>query len=106
MQIHQFYQEYLRLTNEVLPQMASQQCLPVRFNHCFQRIILDTLFEDCWYNHLDRTSKIPAYRQLSEDQLVQAVTIARSMVDSSQTVNRLNRQSLVYRGKIHAKKRN
>ncbi|MEM6842117.1 MAG: hypothetical protein AAF632_07810 [Bacteroidota bacterium] len=106
MQIHQFYQEYLRLTNEVLPQMASQQRLPIRFNHCFQRIILDMLFQDCWYNHLDRTSKIPAYRQLSEDQLVQAVTIARSMVDSSQTVNRLNRQSLVYRGKIHAKKRN
>ncbi|MEM8968374.1 MAG: hypothetical protein AAGE93_18285 [Bacteroidota bacterium] len=104
MQTHELHQEYLRLTNKVLPQMASEQCLPIRFNHCFQRVILDTLFQDCWYNHLDRNSKLPAYRQLSEDQLKQAIAIAQSMIDSSQTGNQLNWQSLVYREKSNHSK--
>ena len=92
-------QQYLHLTNQVMPAVATQRGWPVHRNHCFQRIILDTLFHDCWYHHLDRTSRIPAYRQLSQEQLVQALAIAQQMLDSTTRVEQLNQQSLRYRGK-------
>ena len=99
MTLQEQQQQYLHLTNYVMPQVARQQHWPVRLNHCFQRIILDALFHDCWYQHLDRTSRIPAYRQLSEAQLTRALTIAQHMLDSSETVRQLNQQSLMYRNK-------
>ena len=92
-------QRYLHLTNEVMPEMAKKQHWSVHFNHCFQRIILDTLFEDCWYRHLDRSRRTPAYRQLTEAQLDQAIAIGERMLASSEEVKWLNQQSLAYRGK-------
>ena len=92
-------QQYLHLTNQVMPEVAREQYWPVRLNHCFQRIILDILFQDCWYHHLNRTSRIPAYRQLTNNQLAQALTIARQMIDSPAIVRQLNQQSLAYRNK-------
>ena len=92
-------QQYMHLTNRVMPEVARQQHWPVRLNHCFQRIILDALFQDCWYHHLDRASRIPAYRQLSESQLKEALAIAQRMLESPETVRQLNQQSLVYRNK-------
>ncbi len=90
----------MHLTNEAMPGVAKEQHWPVRFNHCFQRIILDALFEDCWYNHLNRSSRTPAYRQLTEDQLTYAIAIGEEMISSPEVVKRLNRQSLIYRGKL------
>ena len=92
-------QHYLHLTNEVMPEVARAQHWPVHFNHCFQRIILDTLFEDCWYHHLERSGRVPAYRQLTEAQLDQAIAISERMLTSPEEVERLNQQSLAYRGK-------
>lgn len=97
--MHQLQQQYLRLTNEVMPEVSRQQHWPVHLNHCFQRIILDTLFQDCWYHHLDRTRRVPAYRQLSQEQLERALAIGEQMLTSSEVVRHLNRQSLRYRGK-------
>jgi len=93
-------QEYLDLTNRILPKKAKEQHLAIRFNHCFQRIILDTLFQGCWYNHLNRSSRIPAYQQLNEDQLSRAIAIADQMIEDPQIVEELNRRSLQYRGKL------
>lgn len=50
-------EEYKHLTNDVLPAEARKHTgtatrWPIRLNHCFQRIILDNLFQDVWYPHL------------------------------------------------------
>ena len=89
---------YLCLINEQLPQKAKQVSMPVRFNHCFARIVLDNLFEGCWYDHLSR--KLPAYKQLNEEQLMKAITIAEEMLFDPKTVNQLNQNSLRWRGKL------
>ncbi|MEM6753420.1 MAG: hypothetical protein AAF630_10665 [Cyanobacteria bacterium P01_C01_bin.38] len=73
--IEELRQEYLRLTNEVLPNIAKQRKFPVRFNHCFQRIILDNIFGCCWYDALDK-SKGAAYQQLNATQLEKAISLA------------------------------
>ena len=58
--------EYRRLINDVLP---SEIQSPIRFNHCFARVVLDWLFGDIWYDHVDR----PAYRHLTAEQLARCV---------------------------------
>lgn len=55
----QLRNQYLELTNRVLPGLASSRKFPVRYNHCFQRIIIDNLFGRCWYEVLER-KRIPA----------------------------------------------
>lgn len=100
MSTQELQEKYLDLTNQVMPQLAREKEWPVRFNHCFQRIILDTLFQDCWYRHLNRTSSAPAYKQLSSHQLQQALVIAQDMIDSPEKVKELNHQSLKYRQKL------
>ena len=89
--------EYLGLINDRLPELAKREPMPVRFNHCFARIVLDNLFEDCWYNHLSR--KQPAYKQLSAGQLEKAIAIAQSMLDTPDLAHSLNNNSLRWRGK-------
>ena len=87
--------EYIRLVNDVLPQTFTQ---PVRFNHCFARIVLDWLFQDVWYNHLNR--KIPAYQQLSDRQLLAAVQRMQLWVQQPNVLHADNQASLRYRKKI------
>ena len=89
--------KYLDLINDRLPELAKRVSMPVRFNHCFARIVLDNLFEDCWYNHLSR--KQPAYKQLSVEQLKKAIAIAQSMIDDPDLTQSLNNNSLRWRGK-------
>ncbi|MEO0769659.1 MAG: hypothetical protein AAFY72_09525 [Cyanobacteria bacterium J06649_4] len=91
-------QQYLALINEQLPEKAKHTNMPVRFNHCFGRIVLDNLFQDCWYNHLSR--KQAAYKQLNELQLRQAIALATEMLHDPQTAIELNHKSLVWRNKI------
>ncbi|MEM7577445.1 MAG: hypothetical protein AAF328_08220 [Planctomycetota bacterium] len=63
------------------------------------RMILDALFEDCWYKYLDR--RLRAYKQLDTEQLKRAVALAERLLDEGQpTVTQLNQQSLRWRGKI------
>lgn len=90
-------EQYLDLVNHQLPAKAQQTAMPVRFNHCFARIVLDNLFGDCWYRHLSRQQ--PAYKQLDEAQLKQAIALAQSMLRSPKTAELLNQNSLRWRGK-------
>lgn len=90
-------EQYLDLINYQLPAKAQQTGMRVRFNHCFARIVLDNLFGDCWYHHLSRQQ--PAYKQLDEAQLKQAIALAQSMLRSQQTAVLLNQNSLRWRGK-------
>ena len=88
---------YLYLTDEVLPSIAKSKEFPVRKNHCFWRIILDNLFQCCWYQAIGKKG-IPAYMRLSEEQLQQAIDLAEGMVSGSRDyVRQLNQNSLDWR---------
>ena len=84
--------EYKRLINITLPQTFAQ---PVRFNHCFARIVLDWLFADCWYHHLN--PKAPAYSQLNETQLKSAVERMNAWLQNPSLLIADNNASLQYR---------
>lgn len=97
--LEQLRQQYIWLTTIVLPQLATQRNFPVNQDHCFQRIILDNLLGCCWYDVLDRNQG-PAYRQLSEGQLREAIALAHSVVQlSDDYLHQLNHSSLAWRGK-------
>ena len=88
---------YMHLTKEVLPSMArsDQTNWPVREDHCFQRIVLDTICGGVWYEHLSR----PAYKHLSEDQAQRAVALCKAIIDNEVDLGQLNHQSLIWRKK-------
>ena len=95
--ISQLREQYLELINHQLPEKAKQVTMPVRFNHCFARIVLDNLFQDCWYNHLSK--KQPAYKQLNAEQIRTAITIAHTMLNNPESAIAFNQNSLKWRGK-------
>jgi len=88
---------YMILTKEVMPDLArtSHAHWPVRNDHCFQRIVLDTVCGGTWYDHIAR----PAYKHLTREQAVQAVTLCDRIIAGEADLAALNRASLVWRGK-------
>jgi hypothetical protein len=111
-------EEYKHLTNGVLPAEARKHTgtasrWPIRLNHCFQRVILDNLFQDVWYPHLsidgEDGSKPPkggAMHRLRIDQLVGALEIGRQMRQGGAPIVReLNERSLAWRGKQRRRRR-
>lgn len=100
-EIEELRAQYLELINRELPQQAKQRDFPVRFNHCFARIILDNLFQCCWYEKLDRQQGA-AYKQLSPSELQKAIALANKIVTSPDSYLReLNQNSLRWRGKLN-----
>ncbi|MBW4662567.1 MAG: hypothetical protein KME15_28315 [Drouetiella hepatica Uher 2000/2452] len=99
-QLAQRRDRYLELTNHILPQLAHQRQFPVRNNHCFQRIVLDNLFGQCWYTVLQR-GKEAAYKQLTEAQLESAIALAEAIIARpDEYIYQLNQNSLRWRGKV------
>jgi len=97
--LSQLKQQYLDLTSKVLPKLAKSRKFPVRQNHCFQRIVLDNLFGRCWYEALER-GRIPAYQQLTEEQLERAIALAHAIINQPDSyLWQLNQNSLKWRGK-------
>ncbi len=91
-------EEYLAYTKKILPNLAQQHHWVVYYDHCFQRIILDTLFGACWY---DNVPKRPVYKQLSEEQSQQAINIARDIErNGDEYLRQLNTRSLQWRNKL------
>lgn len=90
---------YLDLTRKELPAAATEAGdWPIRFDHCFMRIVLDHVFEGCWYEHLNRRQR--AYKQLDEAQLSAAVGHGEAMLRGGKAVvEEMNRRSLAWRGK-------
>jgi hypothetical protein len=88
---------YLHLTKKVLPKLArgDEQNWPVREDHCFQRIVLDTICGGVWYEHLGR----PAYKHLTNDQARRAVKFCQDIAEGRADLDQLNQQSLAWRGK-------
>ena len=100
MNIEALRSQYIELINQKLPQEAKQRDFPVRFNHCFARIILDNLFQCCWYEAIDR-KKGAAYKQLSQEELTKAIALAEEIINSPDSyIQELNQNSLRWRGKL------
>ncbi|MGB3723761.1 MAG: GCN5-related N-acetyltransferase [Pacificimonas sp.] len=87
-------QEWLRLTRDVLPELATTRGWPIRFDHCFQRVLLDQVFGGVWYGHV---SGRPAYRHLNDDDLRRALLLAGDIASGRADLAGLNRQSLSWR---------
>ena len=90
-------EQYLHLTRTVMPALAqtSKRHWPVQNDHCFQRIVLDTICGGVWYNHIAR----PAYKHLSQAQAAKAVQLCELIIAEKTILNVLNHQSLAWRGK-------
>ena len=86
---------WFELTNAVLPSKAATNSWPIRFNHCFQRVCLDHVFQQPWRLHVSS----PAYKNLTKDQLNQAILVAEGILRQPETLVSLNNQSLKWRGK-------
>ena len=96
--------ELLRLANEVFPAVAKTGDYPVRFNHCFLRIVYDNLLGARWQTVLhdpkERAGKgLPAYRRLDAGQLASAIEIGHAIIADPAHCRRLNDASLRWRGK-------
>ena len=86
-----------KLANVEFPTAARAGNYPIVFNHCFLRVVYDNVFRDKWQNVLPKGK--PAIHQLSEAQLDEAIQLGERLVKDKSLVERLNHQSLRYRGK-------
>ena len=89
-------ERWFALTRDTLPALAQERGWPVRFDHCFQRILLDHATGGPWRE----TIAAPAYRNASNAQLGEAVRLGERAVDGREDMGTLNRQSLRWRGKL------
>ena len=88
---------YMKFAKKVMPNMATDKqlnCL-VKYDHFFQRIVLDTICNGCWYDHLKR----PAYKHLGKNKALKAVKLCEDIISGNANLHALNRQSLIWRGK-------
>ena len=83
---------YKQLLNEILPASFTK---PVRYNHCFNRIILDWLFQDVWYHHLNCSKT--AISQLNTIQLQQMVERMEQWLQYPDLLFEDNQRSLTWR---------
>lgn len=91
-------ERYLTLTRHTLPAIARLNGWRLKEDHCFMRVILDQLFQDCWYNHLDR--RLTAYKQLNNEQLRRAISLG-TVIEGGDVgaLEKWNRESLCWRNK-------
>ncbi len=87
---------WFELTREDMPSVAQARSWPVRFDHCFQRILLDHAVGGMWRDHI----KPPAYRNASDAQLLAAIALGEGAIGGDVDLAALNRQSLEWRGKL------
>ena len=91
-------QEYKTLFNITLPAAAKSQGWPIWLNHCLMRVALDGYWKCCWYDKLDR--KKGALNSMSAAQIEGVVQFGNKMMcEGKLYVEKLNTQSLIYRGK-------
>lgn len=89
---------WLQLTRTQLPAAAVERAWPLRFDHCFQRVLLDAACGGCWYDHIGGR---PAYRHAPEQVLAQATKIGERLLAGELDLGELNRRSLGWRGRLH-----
>ena len=90
-------EEFLYQVNIILPELARQTGkYPIMFNHCWCRILYDNLVGQCWYACFD-TTKGPAYKQLSCQQLNILLGWIEAMKENPNLVKLMNNNSLRWR---------
>ena len=90
--------DWFALTRERLPEMAAARGWPVRFDHCFQRILLDNACGKPWREVI----AAPAYRNAPEDVLRDAIALGKAALAGDADLAELNRHSLELRGKLRS----
>ena len=90
---------YRELVLDELPRRARAGRWVVTADHCFGRIVLDTVVGGRWYDVLDRR-RSPAFAQLDDARLAAAVALAeRLLAEGDPLLRALDAQSLAWRGK-------
>ena len=77
-----------------MPALAAERGWPVRFDHCFQRILLDNATGGVWYDAIQRR---PAYRAAGDDVLRLAVTLGQKALAGEYDLAAANVHSLNWR---------
>jgi hypothetical protein len=97
MTIQPLVEQYLIMTREVMPKMARETTnkWPVKDDHCFQRIVLDSVCQGVWYESIER----PAYKHLNYEQAKLAIKLCNEIIAGEVDLSQLNTQSLTWRGK-------
>ncbi|APE28368.1 GCN5-related N-acetyltransferase [Aurantiacibacter gangjinensis] len=81
-----------------MPSLATSRDWPVRFDHCFQRILLDNACGQPWREVIEA----PAYRNAPDSLLQSALTLGEAVLAGKADLHRLNDRSLQMRGKLAA----
>ena len=89
-------EQWFALTREEMPALAGERRWPVRFDHCFQRILLDNAVGAKW----TETIASPAYRNADDAILERAIELGRAAIAGQADLPELNRNSLAWRGKL------
>ncbi|WP_234026394.1 GCN5-related N-acetyltransferase [Qipengyuania thermophila] len=79
-----------------MPALAAGRGWPVRFDHCFQRILLDNAAGGPWREQVAP----PAWRNASDALLARAVALGEGAVAGSVDLAALNQASLRWRGRL------
>ena len=93
-------ERYLHLTKVTMPKMAKSpgDGWPVVNDHCVQRIVLDAVCGGVWYDQIER----PAYKRMTSAQAEKAAQRCEDIIAGRAELAQLNRQSLMFRGKLKA----
>lgn len=87
---------WFALTREKMPGAAEGRKWPVRFDHCFQRILLDNACGRPWREVI----AAPAYRNAPDDILQKAIELGEAALCGDADLASLNHRSLELRGKL------
>jgi hypothetical protein len=89
-------ERWFELTRETMPSLAAERGWPVRFDHCFQRILLDNAVGTKWRDVIAP----PAYRNASPEVMRRGLAMGEACIDGTLDLAELNRNSLSWRGKL------
>ena len=87
--------QLLHMANVEFPKVAKEEGYPIYFNHCFLRVVYDTLFEAKWQNVFK--PKGSAIHALSNEQLTKAVAIGEKILSDRDYLISQNEISKAYR---------
>lgn len=94
MNLDQLRARWLDLMRRELPAAAAGRPeWPIRFDHCFGRVILDNICGQVWRDVV----RAPAWRNLDEARLRAAIDLAEGVLDGSADLLALNARSLTWR---------
>ena len=90
-------QRWRNLVERDLPEAARdrKRGWPVRFDHCFARILLDNAHGRPWREVVDP----PAWRNTSDEVLLRAIDLGKAVLEGRADLHALNQHSLYLRGK-------